>query len=510
MSIFAIIAIILGVAASATMIDSGGGGSSSGSSSNAVSNGSWVNIVDADIRSSYITAEYNGNINEFSNINQPAYELINLSSSYSLLQQNSKNIAGDNIVVAVMDSGIALNHDEFSNQIVNFPDIINRDYVNNDNDVTDDSGHGSHVSGIIAANRDNVVMHGIAFNSNIAAYKVLDFEGNGDAANIASAINQAVSDEVDIINLSLGGGSGDNDLRNALINAANNDILIFAATGNDSLTQPDYPAYYAIDSELQNHVIAVGSVDNNSNQSSFSNDCGNIASYCLMAPGEDILSPVEINDNYSISSGTSMATPMAASAAALIRSAWPHLTASQTAQILLQTATDIGNSGIDANNGVGLLNIQNAVNSIGSSYVPSAFLGSNGYDISQSNLFTSAIFGDAFIHNIMPTISDAVFFDDFGRDYQANLDQRIAFRRQKSILSNIIFNQNQIKHFIHNNNLHFELKITGQTRQTDLMNNKQASNYFGIENFIYDYSDQNFIEDQNQNLSFLYEKKSLI
>jgi len=190
-------------------------------------------------------------------------------------------------------------------------------------------------------------MHGVAFNSRIVGYKVLDDFGFGSSANITSGINQAVADSVSIINLSLGGVAA-SDIRTSIVNAKNNDILTLAATGNDNDNQAIYPARYAADSDLQNYLLAVGSVDSDNNKSSFSNLCGDVANYCLVAPGRGINSPIHtFNSAYDSYNGTSMATPMVSGVAAILRSAWPHLTAADTAQILLQSATDLGASGVD-------------------------------------------------------------------------------------------------------------------------------------------------------------------
>ncbi len=145
-------------------------------------------------------------------------------------------------------------------------------------------------------------------------------------------------------------------LRNSLLTAKAADVLAIAATGNDETTQPDYPAYYASDSSLAGYVLAVGSVNSSSAISSFSQQCGDAMNYCLVAPGENIYGAYPTS-TYATGSGTSSATPHVAGAAAVIRGAWTFLTAAQTAQILLQTATDLGVAGVDVIYGHGLLNL---------------------------------------------------------------------------------------------------------------------------------------------------------
>lgn len=508
MSIFAIILLLSGLAIGVSGIGGvggGGGGGGGGSSYNNSLNynvSSWASEVNPTKSSLYQTTEYNNISNK-----ENAFNQINLSNAYSLLEQNGKNIAGDDINVAVIDTGINLTHSEFSgNKIRTFSDGINRDYANNDADISDVDGHGSHVAGIIAANRDNYGMHGVAFNAIIVGYKVFDDNNGGTNTNVTNAINQSINDSVSIVNLSLGFDNQVNDVRSKLVSAKNNDILTLSASGNDTADNPTHPAFYASDPDLQNYILSVGSVDSKNNISSFSNLCGSAYNYCLVAPGEDIFS-AHI-DSYSSLSGTSMATPMVSGVAAILRSAWPHLTAANTAHILLQSATDLGDIGVDSTYGNGLLNAEAAVNYIGQTLIPSAAsINSFGYNLSDSNLITSSIFGDSFIKNVVPHLKTAVFFDNFGRDYKANFTDKISHYVRNPLLSNLIFDQYQSSQIpIVGNNSFFSLKLINQKKSKDLDGNIIGSNYFNINNFIYDKSKTDPYQLNNRNISFLYQK----
>jgi subtilisin family serine protease len=488
---------------------SGGGGSNIATEPDDISSNGWNDTVDNNIRGNY-------NNLEISRIATPFYQ-INLLNSYAILKKNGKNVAGDGIDVAVIDTGINLTHIEFlGDKIRSFSDSINRDYVNNDNDITDDNGHGSHVAGIIGANRANSLfytslMHGIAFNSRLVGYKALNSSGGNNSivgnTPIINAINQAANDDVKIINLSLGVG-GDNDIKSALINTKVKDILTIAANGNYSDSNPSYPAAYAPDSELQNYILAVGSVDSDNNISTFSNHCGNAANYCLVAPGENIWAPYyDSTTSYQHQSGTSMAAPMVSGVAAILRSAWPHLTATDTAQIILTTATDLGVSGVDSTYGNGLLNAEAAVNNIGSSYVASSSsINSSGYYLENSNISSSSIFGDTFTTNIIPQISDAVFFDDFNRDYKIDFSDIVQIYNHNSPLRNMVFNDYHIANMpFSNQNFTFNLKFMDQKKSYDIDGNITGHNYFNVRNFIYDHSITDPYKLNNRNLSFIYQ-----
>ena len=125
-------------------------------------------------------------------------------------------------------------------------------------------------------------------------------------------------------------------------------------------------------------------------------------------------------------SGTSMATPHVAGAAAVLRGAWPLLTADDVVALLLTTATDLGATGVDDIFGKGLLNLEAAVAPVGGASLSSgSSVDSAGYDISTASLTVDPIFGDAFSTNVASQLNSAVFFDDFGRDFKADLGSKI-------------------------------------------------------------------------------------
>ncbi|MES2961885.1 MAG: S8 family serine peptidase [Pseudomonadota bacterium] len=407
----------------------GGGGGGSSSSTTTYGNSSWVSSISTTQADVYRTTEYS---------NQYGLEKIHAAEAYALLSANGKSIAGDDIAIAIVDTGVQTNHVEIA---TNYQSSGSYDFVNSDSDPSDDEGHGTHVASTAAGVKDGSGMHGVAYNSDIIAIKVLDSNGDGTYQNVSDGISAAAAAGAKVINLSLGGSSASTTLRDSLLTAKAADVLTIAATGNDGTTQPDYPAYYASDSSLAGYVLAVGSVDSSSTISSFSQQCGDTMNYCLVAPGENIYAAYP-TDTYATGSGTSMATPHVAGAAAVIRGAWPFLTAAETAQILLQTATDLGSSGVDVIYGHGLLNLYAATQAQGQNTLGyGTSVGSGGYEISSSSLTSSAIFGDAFTSNVAPKLDSAIFFDDFGRDYKANLANKISIRSNNNLSSfnNAIF-----------------------------------------------------------------------
>jgi thermitase len=213
--------------------------------------------------------------------------------------------SGQTVIVAVIDSGVCLNHPDLQGRI-----IAGYDFVDNDNDPSDVFGHGCGVAGVIAANANNGIgIAGVAPNAQIMPLRVLDAQGLGNYSNIASAIVYAADNGANIINLSLAGSNNSSILQQAVAYAIAHGVVVIAAAGNFNSPNTFYPAAYP-------SVIAVGSVDVNLQRSSFSNYGTFVDVY---APGRDILS-TSINGDYAFNSGTSFAAPIVAGLTALTES----------------------------------------------------------------------------------------------------------------------------------------------------------------------------------------------
>lgn len=206
------------------------------------------------------------------------------------------------IIVAVIDSGVCLNHPDLQGRLV-----AGYDFVDDDSDPTDVFGHGCGVAGVIAANANNGAgIAGVAPNAQIMPLRVLDEQGLGNYSSIASAIVHAVDNGAHIINLSLAGSSPSSIIEAAVNYAINRNVIVIAAAGNFAQERAYYPAAYP-------NVIAVGSIDPNLQRSSFSNFGSQID---IWAPGRDILTTNK-NGGYEFMSGTSFAAPIVAGLTAI-------------------------------------------------------------------------------------------------------------------------------------------------------------------------------------------------
>lgn len=253
---------------------------------------------------------------------------------------------GEDIRVAVLDTGIEYTHQDLEKNIASHVD-----FTNSRRGSMDVNGHGTHVAGIIAAKKNDFGVVGVAPESKIYSAKVLDSQGRGNFKWITQGIKWAIEKEVDLINLSLGGPSRPPEhLHQAIKEAVHKGIIIVAATGNDN-GDICYPALY-------DECIAVSAVDQNLKRADFSN-------YGIQneitAPGVDVLS-THINNSYVELSGTSMATPMIAGAAALYISkkkleTGKRPTVKETHQALLEATIDLGEEGRDIKYGEGMINL---------------------------------------------------------------------------------------------------------------------------------------------------------
>lgn len=264
----------------------------------------------------------------------------------------------NDIVVAVIDSGIDYTHPDLADNVWTNPSPGNDGYANDihginaitgSGDPFDDLGHGSHVSGIIGAVGDNALgICGINWHVSIMALKFLDSTGSGTTANAVTCINYAVNEkkagvDVRVINASWGGpagGSVDQILQAAIQTASDNGILFVAAAGNngsDNDTEPMYPASF----NNISGVISVAATSMNDKLAYFSDYGKNTVN--VAAPGVNILSawPASLSGNgtpYMVESGTSMAAPHVSGLAALTASVNKSLTAAQIKSLILDNA----------------------------------------------------------------------------------------------------------------------------------------------------------------------------
>ncbi|MGF1611598.1 MAG: S8 family serine peptidase [Kiloniellales bacterium] len=229
----------------------------------------------------------------------------------------------------------------------------------NDDNLGPDAGHGTHVAGIIAAEKNGSGTHGVAYNARLIAVNIGEDGGGLDQRNLADAIDFAVANGADVINLSLGGSSIIAAVESAITRAVNAGVIIVASTGNDALDDPAFPAAFAIDPAARGMLIAVTATDNENELASFSNKAGLIRDFTVAAPGVAIISTTNDGATGSMS-GTSMAAPMVSGAVALLREKFTDLSGHEIANLLFTSTDDLGLPGTDGTYGRGLINLNKA------------------------------------------------------------------------------------------------------------------------------------------------------
>ncbi len=229
------------------------------------------------------------------------------------------------------------------------------DFVSDDNDPRDDNGHGTWVSGIIAAVADNGIgVAGITWTNPVLSVKVMDAAGTGYSSDLAFGIDYAVDRGARVINLSVGGFGYSQLLSEAVLHAWQRGAVIVAAAGNERTSAPSYPAAY-------DHVVGVSATQADDEFTNWSNygatvdvsapgaavtttDCGGCSSSSAGTPG------------YAAISGTSFATPNTAGVVALLMARFPSDTNQQTINRLIDAVDDLGFPGWDSRYGHGRVN----------------------------------------------------------------------------------------------------------------------------------------------------------
>ncbi len=280
-----------------------------------------------------------------------------------------KTTTGTGITVAVIDTGVDATHPDLAGQV-----LSGRQFLNGSSSgaplaaASDNCGHGTHVAGTIAAvANNNMGVAGVAPGVRILPVKVLNCSGY--SSDVANGITWATKHGARVINLSLGTTHRDTTIEAAVNFARSRKVVVVAAAGNNhgprsSCSRPgsnarSYPA-------ASPGVIAVGAIDQRFSRACFSNT----GSYVdLVAPGFNLLStyPLALSQGsppYRYMSGTSMAAPHVAAAAAIVLSRWPTCTADRVEAKLESTARRLGGRALRNNAyGFGLIDPASAVTS---------------------------------------------------------------------------------------------------------------------------------------------------
>ncbi len=327
------------------------------------------------------------------------YEAIHMPQAWDIT-------TGDgNVVVALVDTGVLVDHPDLAGKLVPGFDFISDPDTGNDGDGIDDnpddpgdsangssSFHGTHVAGTVAALTDNGEgVAGVGWNTRAMPIRALGL-GGGSVADIVEAMKFAGGVEntsgmvpvvpASVLNLSLGGVAGEPESaieRSTIQDLVSRGVTVVAAAGNEGSRQPAPPASYP-------ETISVGAIDGSFSRASYSNWGTTLD---VMAPGgrmslddnddglpDGIFSTIGddssgmIEDTYDYFEGTSMACPHVSAVIALLLSVNPDLTPDELRRILLGTAQDLGDAGRDDVFGYGLVDAAAAVEAAQAGEIP--------------------------------------------------------------------------------------------------------------------------------------------
>ncbi|OGD35330.1 hypothetical protein A2W39_03155 [Candidatus Azambacteria bacterium RIFCSPHIGHO2_01_46_10] len=266
---------------------------------------------------------------------------------------------GSGIKVGIIDTGIDKFHPDLIDNIKGGINFVIQKGIVSPTQWNDDNGHGTHVAGTVAAVNNTIGVIGAAPQSNLYAIKVLDKRGSGYLSDVIAGIQWATANGIQVINMSLGTSSNIQSFHDAVIAAKNAGIIVVAAAGNSG-GSVNYPAAYP-------EAIAVSAIDNAETIAYWSSRGPEVD---LAAPGVSIYSTYK-GSSYATLSGTSMASPHVAGAAALVLTT-PISSAydansnglwepSEVQNKLQTTAKDLGGSGYDLLYGWGLVDAAAAV-----------------------------------------------------------------------------------------------------------------------------------------------------
>ncbi len=264
-------------------------------------------------------------------------------------------VTGKGVKIAVVDSGLKVDHPDLdqSKILEGYNCIANGTAT----DYNDNYGHGTAVTGIIAAQLDNAMgIAGVAPNASIIPIKITDGK-TLTFSSILLGLNKAIACECDIINLSLGGKISDPDalaeLKAVIDKAVDNGIIVVSAVGNYGTSDVYYPAGF-------DNVIGVGSLEKDMSIATFSQRNNSVF---VTVPGRSLVS-LAYTGGTKAESGTSVSTPIVTGIVALVKEAFPEYTYDDIADLFMKTAMDKGDTGYDIHYGYGVLNVKAVLESL--------------------------------------------------------------------------------------------------------------------------------------------------
>lgn len=357
--------------------------------------------------------------------------LSNAAAHASALSVHESGVRGAGVRINLIDTGVRATHSEFSGGKVLLG--ASRDLTSYNaaagTGTTDGHGHGTFVGSVAVGARNNRGFIGVAPEAVLISSEAMSASTGwtSSGSTIQLAVRNGVNGGAFIHNMSMAGSAPVGEA--ALREAVSAGTLAVVAAGNRGLANPDWPARYAKEAWANNQIIAVGAVSANNTIASFSNRAGDTADWYVVALGVDVVGAGSWSDTgLALGDGTSMATPIVSGVAALIKSRWPTLHASQVGQIILATTTDLGAPGTDAVYGRGLVNAQRAMQPVGTTGTQTV-AGTWNFNTQGTLITTTGALGSHLARVAASGQLDTLVFDSFNRDFPLSLSTAVATPR---------------------------------------------------------------------------------
>ncbi len=311
-----------------------------------------------------------------------------------------------------------------------------------DRGMTTTHMHGTHVAGLIAADKNDEGMHGVAFSNaelEVARWDLMSLP--------SSVISKLVDRGAQVINMSFGVSADDYPasaltddfyrqnkaafdllIVSGFLKAADNNVVMVMSAGNDGLSQPGlyngFAGLSSLEDELKDLFITVVATGHDGKIASYSNACGVAQNYCIAAPGGDQAEMLYSTGTYDVSTfgmiGTSMAAPVVTGSVALLMGAYPYLSPQQVVQLLFESADKSGEYANKSIYGNGMLDLAEATN-------PQGYLGTISgssvdggiMNISSSRIAVPSVFKESFVANMPEKMT---VFDKYKRPFDIKFD----------------------------------------------------------------------------------------
>ncbi|MFI8668263.1 S8 family peptidase [Qipengyuania sp. NPDC077410] len=372
---------------------------------------------DAEYRANYTSAEY-------------------INALYAL----DSGWTGKGVLVGILDDGANVIPEldgqvdrelsrDFGGQMING---VLQEREGGENTGDDTSTHGTPIAAIIAAKNDGVGVQGFVPDATIVALRV-DALRDGERLygfRQTDAIRYAIEKDIMLLNMSLGRVEPD------IVSAPMQDVLreyrefgglLINSAGNDAAPNPsNYLDLTDDNAEAILFVVALNPSYTDHSLASYSNACGAVMERCVAAAGTNITH--DVNGQIVAFSGTSSAAPVVTSLAAMIMSKWPQLTGVDAGNIILSTARDIGDEGVDEVFGHGLVDAYAALSPI----EPTLSNGKASSVLNGAAMFVSDVFSNG-PQSIEPAFEEVTILDKFGRDFSGDISSLIVRPSQRDL-----------------------------------------------------------------------------